>query len=103
MVIQDAIETKLAQGLSPEYMDVINESSQHNVPDGSESHFKVIVVSDGFNGLRLIQRQQMVYRLLAEEMAGSVHALTMQTLTPKEWQADQPVKPSPACMGGSKQ
>ena len=56
------------------------------MPQGSESHFKVVLVSAAFAGLRQIQRQQSVYQVLAEEMAGSVHALTMQTLTPQEWQ-----------------
>lgn len=103
MVIQHQIETKLTEVLSPKHIDVINESHQHNVPAGSESHFKVIVVSEVFEGLRAIQRQQKVYQILADEMAGSVHALTMQTLTPAEWQSDPTITASPACMGGSQQ
>ena len=100
MIIQRSIETKLTQALIPDYIDVINESHQHNVPEGSESHFKVIVVSNKFIGLRQIQRQQRVYQVLTDEMAGSVHALTMQTLTPEEWQVGHAITQSPACMGG---
>lgn len=49
MTIKDTIESKL-QILQPEILEVINESNNHNVPPGSESHFKVIVVSNAFQG-----------------------------------------------------
>jgi BolA protein len=100
--IQTIIEGKLQQAFSPYKLQVTNESYQHNVPDGAESHFKVLIVSDNFSELRPIQRQQKVYQVLAEEMAASIHALTMQTLTTAEWQVDQTVTRSPECMGGSK-
>ncbi len=100
--IQQQIERKLRESLQPQELQVINESHGHNVPEGSESHFKLIIVSPVFDGLRLIQRQQKVYQILSEEIAGSVHALTMQTLTPDEWSADSIVKSSPNCMGGGR-
>jgi BolA protein len=100
--VQAQISDKLQQAFLPHELQVINESHQHNVPEGSESHFKVLIVSDNFNELRQIQRQQQVYKVLAEELAGSVHALTMQTLTLAEWQVDQTLVLSPDCMGGSK-
>ena len=95
------IETKLQQAFSPHELRVVNESHQHNVPEGSESHFKVLIVSDNFDGVRKIQRQQRVYKTLADELAGGVHALTMQTLTLEEWRADASISVSPQCMGGS--
>ena len=101
MLIQQIIEEKLQKAFSPDYCQVINESHKHNVPDGSESHFKLVLVSHEFDSLRLIQRQQCVYKTLEEEIAGSVHALTMQTLTPEEWQQNQTITSSPDCMGGS--
>ncbi len=101
-VVQQAIESKLKVAFHPSHLQVINESYQHNVPAGSESHFKVVVVSQQFQNMRTVQRQQQVYRVLADELAGSVHALTMQTLTDEEWAADQTVTVSPECMGGSK-
>ncbi|MCV6071225.1 BolA/IbaG family iron-sulfur metabolism protein, partial [Escherichia coli] len=52
-MIQEIIEKKLHSELQPSYLKVINESYMHNVPPGSESHFKVIVVSDSFAGQRL--------------------------------------------------
>ena len=103
MIIQKSIEEKLQAALIIDHLQVINESHQHSVPQGSESHFKLVVVSESFQGMRPIGRQQKIYGILAEEMAGPVHALTMQTLTPEEWQADNTVTPSPQCMGGSKQ
>lgn len=102
MMIENRIKSKLLEAFSPEKLEVINESHQHNVPDGSESHFRVLLVSNEFVGLRQIQRQQKVYQALSEEIAGPVHALTMQTLTLDEWQADQTINTSPECMGGSK-
>ncbi len=100
--VQQVIESKLAQSFSPKVLTVINESHQHNVPAGSESHFKVLIVSDSFAGIRPVQRQQSVYKLLSDELAGEVHALTMQTLTPEEWEADQTVTASPDCLGGGR-
>lgn len=49
MTIKNVIETKL-QVLQPQFLEVINESHKHNVPVGSESHFKVTIVSSEFNG-----------------------------------------------------
>ncbi len=47
-MIQDVIEKKLSDEFQPEFLKVINESDMHNVPRGSESHFKVTVVSERF-------------------------------------------------------
>ncbi len=99
--VETRIRKKLEAAFSPDELQVINESHQHNVPEGSESHFKLLIVSHSFEGLRPIKRQQSVYQVLAEELAGGVHALTMQTLTAAEWQADQTISASPNCMGGS--
>ena len=100
--IQQVVEQKLREAFSPDVLDIVNESSMHNVPEGSESHFKVIIVSDIFAGLRPVQRQQRVYQVLSEELAGGIHALTMQTLTRVEWKASPIKVSSPQCMGGSK-
>jgi len=102
VIIQKIIEEKLQKAFITDHLQVINESYQHSVPDGSESHFKLVIVTDAFSGVRKIQRQQQVYKVLAEEMAGPVHAVTMQTLTVEEWKQDQTVTSSPECMGGSR-
>jgi len=103
MTIQSQIETKLSGALRPVFLDVINESHMHHVPPGSESHFKVVVVADGFDGKTRVARHQSVNALLAEEIAGPVHALSIQAHTPEEWRArGGAVFASPDCLGGSK-
>ncbi len=103
MTIQETIEQKIADDLSPSGLEVINESHMHNVPPGSESHFKVVVICDDFEGQRLIMRHQRINAILADELAGPVHALAMQTLTTEEWkQKGGKTLPSPPCMGGGK-
>ncbi|MBI4411581.1 MAG: BolA family transcriptional regulator [Deltaproteobacteria bacterium] len=102
MFIQKQIESKLAEGLKPAHLEVINESPMHGVPPGSESHFKVVVVSSLFEGKSLVQRHRMINEVLAQELKESVHALTMQTLTPDEWTKKGGRGTSPPCLGGSK-
>ena len=103
MAMTDQIRRKIEEALSPTHIEVVDESHMHNVPQGAESHFNLFVVSDGFEGNRLVQRHQQVYRALVDEMAGSVHALALKTLTPAEW-AEQGggAAVSPQGLGGSK-
>lgn len=99
---QQLIEQRLTQTLSPDYLQVVDESSQHNVPSGAESHFKVTIVSPQFEKLSLLERHRAVNAALTELMAGGIHALALHTLTPEEWQAkQQKVANSPPCLGGS--
>ena len=103
MTIHQIIEQKINDRLNPVYLDVKNESRMHNVPPGSESHFKVTVVSELFEGKMPIARHRLVNETLAAELAGPVHALSLHTLTPAEWQAKNGQVPrSPPCLGGSK-
>lgn len=104
MRIQTAIESKLRGALQPLHLEVVNESHLHSVPPGSESHFKVIIVSEQFTGLSLIEQQRLVNQVLADELRGGVHALAMKTLTPQKWQAagQQAALQTPLCHGGSK-
>jgi BolA protein len=53
--VEHAIRKKLVETLNPVHLDIFNESHMHNVPPGSETHFKVVVVSDKFNNLPLIK------------------------------------------------
>ena len=103
MSIQSSIEEKLANGLNLLHMEVINESSNHNVPPGSESHFKLVLVSPQFEGQTLIKRHRMINELLAEELQGQIHALSMHTYTEDEWHKRHQNAPmSPPCLGGGK-
>lgn len=103
MSVQKNIEAKIKQKLAPVYLEVINESFMHSVPPGSESHFKVIVVSDLFAKRSLVEQHRMVNEILAEELKESVHALSMQTFTPEEWkERGRKILSTPPCLGGKK-
>jgi BolA protein len=81
---------------------VVNESGGHNVPRGSESHFKVVVVAQEFAGQRLLARHRRVNAVLADELARSIHALALHTYTEAEWRERFGTAPmSPPCQGGS--
>jgi BolA protein len=103
MKVQTQIETKLKGALSPDVLFVENESHMHSVPPNSETHFKVTVVSEQFEGKRLIGRHRLVNSIVKEELEGPVHALALHTFTADEWQTKQGNVPnSPNCLGGSK-
>ena len=103
MSVQQTIERKIGAALGPSHLEVINESHMHSVPPGSESHFKLVIVSPAFEDLSLVQRHQKVNRILAEEMKGRIHALSMETLTAAEWERrGGKTMASPLCHGGSK-
>ena len=103
MSIKESIEKKVSDAFSLSHCEVINESHMHNVPAGSESHFKLILVSDDFDGLSLVKRHQKIYKTLANELANGVHALALNTLTEQEWHdKNNQVPDSPLCKGGDK-
>lgn len=102
MSIQTRIEDKLRSSLSPTVLEVTNESHMHNVPRGSETHFKVVIVSAEFEGKPLVSRHRLVYDALSEEMRGGVHALAITSKSPAEWEDSPVALKSPPCMGGSK-
>ena len=103
MSVQSTIEQKLSNSLTPSHLEVINESHMHNVPPGSESHFKVVIVTDMFDGISRVRRHQQVNGVLAKELKEDIHALSMQTMTPDEWIArGGQVMASPDCLGGGK-
>lgn len=102
MTIKDTITEKLQKAFSPEHLDVINESYMHNVPEGSESHFKVVIVSDNFENKMLIARHRLVNQTLEEELNGGIHALALHTMTMKEWFEKGNAPESPPCLGGGK-
>jgi BolA protein len=101
--VEQAIYDKLVAEFAPDVVQVTNESFMHSVPPGSESHFKLVLVTDSFETQRPVARHQAIYRLLADELAGPVHALALHTYTCAEWSANQASAPaSPDCLGGSK-
>ena len=99
---QQLIEHKLRQSFTADHVEVINESHQHNVPPGSESHFKVIIVASEFEQLPLVKRHQAVYSVLSSLMQEGIHALALHTFSRQEWQLEnQRPSKSPPCLGGS--
>ena len=103
MSVQSDIEAKLTQSLQPDHLEVINESNNHNVPPGSESHFKVLIATDKFDGKMLLARHRMINEILADELQHKIHALALHTYTPAEWQeVNGNAPPSPPCLGGGK-
>lgn len=100
MMMQNRITQKLTTAFEPEHLEVINESHMHNVPAGSESHFKVILVSDSFTGKMLLARHRLVNAALQEELNGDIHALALHTMTKEEWLKKGKAPESPPCMGG---
>lgn len=101
MSMQQTIVSKLEKALSPEHLEVIDESHMHNVPEGSESHFKVVIVSNDFKDKMLLARHRMVNKALEDELKGSVHALALHTMTMEEWFDKGKAADSPPCEGGS--
>lgn len=101
MTVEERIIEAIQQNLCPAYLEVINESGSHNVPKGSETHFKVVLVTDEFNGVSRVKRHQMVYSILSVELESGIHALAMHLHTPSEWENISHVQTSPKCLGGS--
>ena len=103
MSLQERIQSKLSAALGPSHLDVENESHKHNVPAGSETHFKVLIVSPAFAGLGLVDRHRKVNELLADEFKSGLHALTIRALAPEQWSEQQAATfQSPKCLGGDK-
>ncbi|XP_062559516.1 bolA-like protein DDB_G0274169 [Armigeres subalbatus] len=99
--IETAIHDGLTAKLSPVHLEVVNESYMHNVPKGSETHFKVLVVSKEFDGLPLIKRHRLVNDIVKDKLAGNfVHALSIEAKTPAQWDETYKLDPSPNCRGG---
>ena len=87
-VVAKSLESKLMAGLAPTDLRVVDDSARHaghaGAGGGGESHFNITVTSTAFAGLSRVQRQRLVYRLLAEDLAGPVHALSLVTRAPGE-------------------
>jgi len=88
MTVAETIRMKLTERLAPTRLEVIDDSHRHaghaGARPGGETHFTVTVVSGAFAGLSRVERQRLVYDLLAGELAGGVHALSLVTRAPHE-------------------
>lgn len=79
MVTPESIQKNIEQGMTTSYLKVV----------GDGQHFEAVIVSEEFAGLSRIQRQQRVNKTLGDRMEGEIHALSMKTFTPQEWQEKQ--------------
>ena len=93
----DRITKTLTARFTPLELDVENFSHEHNVPKGSDSHLRVRIIAQEFEGLLMVKRHRLIYAALGEEMQNGLHALQLQTLSPTEWAEKQQ---SPKCRGG---
>jgi len=86
--IAEAIRDKLTTAFQPSRLEVEDDSARHHghagARPGGESHFNVLIEAAAFAGAAKVARQRMVYRALAEELAGPVHALSVRALAPGE-------------------
>lgn len=76
MVTPDSIKQGISSGLACEHVEVM----------GDGQHFEAVIVSAAFDGKSRVQRHQLVYGALGDRMRQEIHALSMRTLTPGEWQ-----------------
>ena len=92
MRVAESIQAKLAAAFAPSILDVTDESAHHAGhagaarPDGGigETHFQVRMVTAAVEGVSRVERQRRVHAVLAEELAGGVHALSLKLQTPGE-------------------
>jgi len=102
MSLETLLCNSLTETLNPSVLDLENESHSHNVPKNSETHFRLVIVSQNFDGLSRVQRHQLVYKAADEALKKGIHALAMQCFTELEWAKDPECLSSPPCKGGMK-
>lgn len=101
-MIQHELESQLASRFPDSTILVENESYMHSVPKGSETHFKVVVVSEEFEGKSLLARHRLVNETLSNQIA-RIRAMAVHAFTPSEFaRRESSELASPNCMGGSK-
>ncbi len=98
MTLQSQIKKRIDACFSVNYLALENESHMHSRGE-SESHFKMILVSNDFEGVSKVKRHQAVYKALSELMS-AFHALALHTYTEQEWSEQSNVPVSPLCGGG---
>ncbi len=90
MSIAARIQAKLTEALAPVRLDLVDESAHHAGHAGmkglaaQETHFRLTVVAERFHGMPRVQRQRLIYQILAQELADGVHALAITAQAPEE-------------------
>lgn len=101
MKLETSMREKVEKAFAPSYFEIENESHKHHRPAGSETHFRLVIVSDKFEGVSRVERQRQVAALFDQERDQGLHALSQRVMTEKEWSAvkDNFEMKSPTCRG----
>ena len=94
--IESQIINTLSTSMNLSSFKIINESFMHNVPKGSESHFKIVVVTNDFNNLSIIKRHQLIYKTL-DNLMNKIHALSIHAFNEEEFKLNPVILDSPEC------
>lgn len=101
MTRKQRIEDILTKNIHATLVEIIDESFKHHVPEGNESHFNILIVSDEFEALPMIKRHRTINKLLDMEFKSGLHALSLHLHTPTEWKTKQESRmSSPNCRDG---
>lgn len=88
MRVSETITKKLQEAFTPDSVDVVDESHLHEGHaghrPGGQTHFRVYIVSQAFAGKSRIDRHRMINTVLADDLAGGVHALAIHAAAPDE-------------------
>ena len=83
----DLIKSLLTEALTPERLEIADNSQAHAGHAGAQSgggHYHVLIVSYAFTGKSLVQRHQLIYKALGDLMKHEIHALGIEALSPTE-------------------
>ena len=94
--IESQIVNTLSSLMDLASLKIVNESFMHNVPKGSESHFKIVVVTNDFNNLSIIQRHKLIYKIL-DNLMNKIHALSIHAFNEEEFKLNPVILDSPEC------
>lgn len=95
--VKGLIEDKIRASFNTTNIEVINDSWMHK--RGDETHFKVLVVSNEFNGKTQVARQRLINQALKEIWDNGIHSISIVAKTPTEFVEDDKITRSPGCMG----
>ncbi len=86
--VAQSLTRKLTDALAPLDLRIVDQSALHaghaGAAPGGETHFDIAITAGAFEGLSRVARQRLVYGVVAEELAGPVHALSLTTKAPAE-------------------
>ena len=94
--IESQIINTLSRSLNLLSLKIVNESLMHNVPEGSETHFKIVIITNDFNNLSIIKRHKLIYKTL-DHLMSKIHALSIHAFNEEEFKLKPIILDSPEC------